>query len=75
MQLNRGDMRSINKGKFTDIYTLGKKIYEGEDTVVHKCTHWATGTERCVKIIPKKSSSCHEFDMLKELDHPNTLAM
>ena len=52
-----------------------KKIYEGDDTRVHMCSHWAKGTERCVKITPKKSSSCHEFDMLKNMDHPNTLAM
>lgn len=75
MQVNRADLRQINQDKFSNVYKMGRQIYKGEDTRVHVCHHWATGTERCVKITPKKSSTCHEFDMLKNMDHPQILSM
>ena len=75
LMVNRADLRQVSKENFHDVYSMGKLIYNGEDTRVYKCYHRATGTERCVKITPKKSSTCHEFDMLKNMDHPNILTM
>lgn len=75
MHVNRADLRQVSKEKFHNVYQLGKMIYQGEDTRVHLCSHWATGVERCVKITAKKSSENHEFTMLSNLDHPNTLTM
>lgn len=47
-------------------------LYHSHHTLL--CTK-ATGTERAVKITPKKLRSYHEFDMLKQVDHPNILTM
>ena len=36
--------------------------------------HYLVNAE-VLQIKPKKSSTCHEFDMLKNMDHPNILTM
>lgn len=55
------------------------KTGEGAYGNVYACTHIETGAERAVKVIPKSLDQeqndmvIREFNVIKELDHPNVL--
>ncbi|CAB9503650.1 MAP kinase-activated protein kinase 2 (Fragment) [Seminavis robusta] len=58
-------------------YDMGPLLGEGAYGGVYACTHKETGAERAVKIVPKSLDEkqndmvIQEFNVLKELDHPN----
>ena len=66
----------------SDVYELGEKLGSGGYGAVYACTHKETNMERAVKIIAKHQHSAedneaviNEFNLLKELDHPNILRL
>lgn len=60
-------------------YTMGELLGEGAYGNVYACTCLQSGAERAVKVIPKSTDNyqnemvIREFEVLKELDHPNIL--
>lgn len=70
-------------GTIDDLYEMGGKLGSGGYGEVYSCVHKETGIERAVKILEKSKCSNHhqandddvtnEFNILKELDHPNIL--
>lgn len=66
----------------SDLYDIGDKLGAGGFGEVFSCVHKKTGIERAVKKIARSSASAEEtnnetvireFNILKELDHPNIL--
>lgn len=64
----------------SDLYVVGKMIGKGGYGEVFLCVHKETGIERAVKKIPRSEYNddanedvVKEFNILKELDHPNIL--
>lgn len=72
------DFVTQRAGKLTDCYELGGKLGSGGYGEVFSCVHKETKIERAVKVL-KRSNFCDdeavikEFNILKELDHPNIL--
>ncbi|CAB9502538.1 MAP kinase-activated protein kinase 2 (Fragment) [Seminavis robusta] len=67
-------------GILEDFYDLGDLLGEGGFGEVYACTHLETGEERAVKIMEKSQSKpsvneaiVQEYNILKDLDHPNIL--
>jgi len=68
-------------GTISDDYEMGAQLGAGGFGEVFLCKHKSTGMERAVKIIPRSkwadesddAAVIKEFDILKELDHPNIL--
>lgn len=69
-----------HEGVISDKYHVGEKIGAGGYGEVFSCRHKDSGIERAVKVL-EKSKYCdeanenveNEFEILKELDHPNIL--
>jgi serine/threonine protein kinase/Ca2+-binding EF-hand superfamily protein len=60
-------------GNFTDHYELleDKALHKSRWASVYLCRHKkATRQQRIVKIIKETCSYCHEYEMLRQLDHP-----
>lgn len=61
------------------LYTIGELLGEGGFGIVFRCTQKHTGEERAVKRMEKQRQQdindeiIHEFNVLRELDHPNLL--
>ena len=56
------------------------KIEEGSKSVIYKCTHRETGSDRAVKVIKKSSwdedeneKIRREFHLLKSMEHPSII--
>ena len=54
---------------------MGKLLYKTDWCRIHLCKSYLTKRERAVKIIREASGSVHEFEILKETDHPNLPTM
>jgi calcium-dependent protein kinase len=69
-------------GALSDSYEIGEQLGSGGYGAVYACVHKETKIERAVKILAKLSSEedneatvQKEFNLLKELDHPNILRL
>jgi calcium-dependent protein kinase len=67
-------------GVISDRYTIGEKLGQGGYGEVFSCVHKESKIERAVKIIPRNKYSddedqaaLKEFNILREMDHPNIL--
>jgi calcium-dependent protein kinase len=62
-------------------YVVGELLGEGGFGEVYSCTHIQSTEVRAVKVIPKHEDEeenlkvIEEFDIVKDLDHPNILKM
>ena len=61
-------------------YRVDKFLGEGAFGAVHSCTHLESGAQRAVKVMEKSEfnkevhqEAIDEYNMLKELDHPNLI--
>lgn len=68
-------LRRTQSSAFLALYTidLESPLYKGEFAEVYACIHKETRQERAVKIVRETSSKCHEFNVLKRLDHPGVV--
>ena len=58
-------------GNFADHYELEKTLHQSKWSSVHLCRHKETHQSRIVKIVRETCSYCHEYEMLRQLDHPS----
>lgn len=56
---------------FYKYYHLGKLLYKTEYCRIYVCRSHMTKKERVVKIVRETCGTCHEFEVLKNTDHPN----
>jgi len=68
------------EGTLESVYDVGNLVGEGGFGEVYSCYHLETGEERAVKVMEKSAKKKHineeivkEYNILKELDHPNIL--
>lgn len=70
-----------NEDSLETHYKIGELLGEGGFGEVFSCIHIESGEERAVKVIPKQEDEAEnvkiieEFDIVKDLDHPNILKM
>jgi serine/threonine protein kinase len=56
---------------FHKYYHMGKLLHKTEWCRIRLCRSYLTKQDRIVKIVRENISTCHEFEMLKNTDHPN----
>jgi len=72
---------TIQEESLETFYTIGAMLGEGGFGEVYSCTHIESGEERAVKVITKQDDPIDndaviaEFDIVKDLDHPNILKL
>ena len=78
-QLLPGQFVSLNDSSFTEVYSVGKTLWQGSFGELKFCTHQKTNAKRAVKIYQKDSLTSDisrqkfekEIEVMKKLDHPN----
>lgn len=64
-----------SNNNFYKHYHLGKLLHKTEWCRIHVCRSYLTKRECVVKIVRETVPHCHEFEVLKEADHPNLPTM
>ena len=82
VKFNAGQFVSIRKDKVSKYYQVKKALGSGGYGEVFLASHIGSGTERAIKVIDKSKwntkendAVVNEFNILKDLDHPNLLKM
>jgi calcium-dependent protein kinase len=82
VKFNAGQFVSIRKEKVSKYYKVKKAMGSGGYGEVFLADHTESGTERAIKVIDKSKwnstendAVVNEFNIVKDLDHPNLLKM
>jgi calcium-dependent protein kinase len=82
VKFNAGQFVSIRKEKVSKYYQVKTALGSGGYGEVFLAKHKDSGTERAIKVIDKSKWNSHEndavvneFNIVKDLDHPNLLKM
>ncbi|CAB9500734.1 MAP kinase-activated protein kinase 2 (Fragment) [Seminavis robusta] len=69
------DFHGQHSNNFYKYYSMGRLIYKTRFCRVNVCRSYLTKQERVVKVVRETTSECHEFEILKDSDHPNVPTM
>lgn len=82
VKFNAGQFVSRRKDKVSKHYTITSALGSGGYGEVFLANHKESGTERAIKVIDKakwnsreNEAVINEFNIVKDLDHPNLLKM
>ena len=82
VKFNAAQFVSRRKDKISKVYQVTSALGEGGYGEVFLAKHLDSGTERAIKVIEKAKTNSkendmilNEFNIVKDLDHPNLLKM